>query len=104
MTETIPIPENIKNGIPVLQDINPDNPDDLPVIDAKKDFTREQDEVVQNVHKHIAELIPQPGRDYSISFEFPNNDANLVNIKLQGHTKSGIAFSQVIKDYLEEND
>ena len=100
MAETIPIPESLRRGVPILEEAL----ESLPVIDAKKDFTREQDEVIKNVHKHIAALIPQPGRDYSIEFEFPNNDANLVNIKLQGHTKAGIAVAEVIKNYLEENE
>lgn len=101
MAETIPIPESLRRGVPILEEVDSEG---LPVIDAKKDFTREQDEVIKNVHKHIAALIPQPGRDYSIEFEFPNNDENLVNIKLQGHTKAGIAFAEVIKNYLEENE
>ena len=78
--------------------------DGTEIVDAEKDFTPEQDEVIKNVHKHIAALIPQPGRDYTITFNFPNGDANLVNISLQGHTKSGIAFVDIIKNYLEENE
>ena len=97
MEQRIPLQRPLEAKAPQLEE-------EIPIVDAQHDFTDAQDNVIKNVHRHIASLIPEIGRDYTVDFHFPNGDAEKVDIILRGKTASGNAFVEVIKNYLEEND
>ena len=71
--------------------------DDTPIINARP----EQDEIVREIYRHIADLIPIAGRDFEVSITFDNND--VPKIKMKGLTHFGNIWVKELANYFKEN-
>ena len=70
------------------------------VIDAVRDYTPEQDEVIRNIHKHLAALLPELGRDYTVSIEFNDPDnRSKAKVTMTGLTHMGKVFVEEAQNY-----
>lgn len=72
------------------------------IVDSEPDFTPDQDAVIRQVYTHLANLIPEPGRDYVIRFDFPDKaDPTKVEIHMKGLTEVGQAWAEACMKYFE---
>lgn len=75
------------------------------VIDAVKDYTPEQDEVIRNIHKHLAALLPELGRDYTVDISF-NDKTNprKADVSMRGLTHMGNLFVKEVQNYFNNEN
>ena len=83
----------------------PDNPAGIQTVSAEQDYTDEQDAIIQAFYGHVAHLLPENGRDYTVNFTFTGRHDECI-VKLTGRTRMGIAFVKEIQNYFlnETND
>ena len=101
--------ENNEESVIVTPDIVEDKPKDKPVevktVAAEHDYTDTQDAIIQAFYSHLAHLLPENGRDYTVNFTFTGRHDECI-VKLTGRTRIGIAFIKEIQNYFlnETND
>ena len=72
------------------------------IIDERPDYTEAQDAVMRRVYVHLAALIPEIGRDYTVQINFPDRFEPLkAEVTLKGLTKTGQAFCAVAAEYFK---
>lgn len=83
----------------------PDKPASIQTVSAEQDYTDEQDAIIQAFYGHVAHLLPENGRDYTVNFTFTGRHDECI-VKLTGRTRMGIAFVKEIQNYFlnETND
>lgn len=73
------------------------------IVDSRPDYTPEQDEVIRRVHTHLASLIPELGKDYSVSFRFPYpDDPTRADVTFKGLTRIGQAWISGVQEYFNQ--
>ena len=75
------------------------------VIDAETDYNPRQDEVIRNIHKHLAALLPELGRDYTVSISFNDkSDPEKADVSMTGLTRIGKLFVEEAMNYFNNSN
>ena len=73
------------------------------IVNATKDYTQLQDDVIRNIHKHIAALLPELGRDYTVDITFESG-TDEAKVRIEGKTRIGQVFAEEVMNYFNSNN
>lgn len=78
---------------------------DKEIIEAERDYTPQQDEVIRNVYKHLAALLPELGRDYQVTISFTDKEhPNKAEVRMVGKTRIGQIFVEEAMNYFNQQE